>query len=269
MSLDTQLDLLIRQARGAEAPPPQARARVREQLAAQLQSGALDPALEQAVLPAAELPAAELPAPARRWSRAVTWGVPAGVAIGAALWLGLRLAPQTADPLVRAPEPRPVLAPGPVAPAAALPAVTGEATPAVVGGAARVSVASVERDAAVAAQTPVRREARARPSTAPRPAPATATGPDLLAESQALARVQQALRSGQHSQALRLLGEQEHEFTRGALHEERAAARALALCGAGQRAAGERAAAAFVARYPESVLRARVQSGCASREPPK
>lgn len=249
MSLDTELDTLIARARRAEAPPPHARAEVRRQLAEQLRRGFRDPDFERAVLPA----------PLRGWPRAASWGLPAGVLVGAAVWLALRLGPQTAEPLLGGSEPGTVLEPAGAPPAVTAPVLAEPEHP---------DVSAVQRESAVehapARAAPARTQRTA--PAAPRPAPrAPAAGPDLLAESQALARVQQALRDGQHEQALRLLGEQEREFSRGVLHEERAAARALALCGGGERAAGERAAAAFAARYPGSVLRARVQSGCASR----
>lgn len=256
MSLDTELDVLIRQARSAEAPPAVAREQVRQALAQRLRSGGSDPALEEAVLPA----------PPRGLPRAVTWGVP-GVAIGAAALIALQLAPQTADPLVRAPQPpAAVTAPAsPAAPALATPEPAAQLAPPQLAPAAAPAHPPPAEHRASPSTRPAR--VQLRPAGPPRaPAVPPAPAPDLLAESRALARVQQALRDGQSAQALRLLAEQEQEFARGALQEERAAARAMALCGSGQHTAGHGAAAAFATRYPESVLRARVQSSCASRE---
>jgi hypothetical protein len=75
--------------------------------------------------------------------------------------------------------------------------------------------------------------------------------------------VQVALRDGRPARALALLDEQDRAFAAGALVEERAAARVFALCASGLVAAARSGAIAFVARYPRSVFRARVQSSCA------
>jgi hypothetical protein len=87
---------------------------------------------------------------------------------------------------------------------------------------------------------------------------------NLAAESRALAAVQRALRDGEGQAALRLLDEQDRTFARGALGEERAAARVLASCSAGKTLEAARARAAFEARYPASALLARVRSGCSA-----
>ncbi len=245
MSQDSELVELIERARAAEAPGPLVREQVRRRLQRQLQSGASDPSFEQAVLP---------PAP-RALPGVVRWGVPAAVALGTLALIAPRLAPHTADPLSQAPTP--VLAPAPATPPSepAPPAATAEAP--------ATSSAPGETEATASHVTQPHSPAAARRAAPPRPLPP----PDLLAESRALQRVQQALRDGQPQQALSLLGTQERQFARGALHEERAAARAIALCSAGQHAAGQRAAASFTRRYPHSVLSARVQSSCASPGP--
>jgi outer membrane protein assembly factor BamD (BamD/ComL family) len=75
--------------------------------------------------------------------------------------------------------------------------------------------------------------------------------------------VQRALRDGRAEEALRLLAEQDKTFARGALHEERAAARVLALCSAGRTAEGRAARDRFLATYPRSPAADRVRSSCA------
>ena len=87
----------------------------------------------------------------------------------------------------------------------------------------------------------------------------------LLAETEALRAAQRALRNGDASRALELLHEQERTYAAGSLHEERAAARILALCQAGLGDAARASTERFVQRWPRSALRARVISACRAR----
>jgi hypothetical protein len=84
----------------------------------------------------------------------------------------------------------------------------------------------------------------------------------LKAEAQALRSIQLALRDGDGSRALHLLAAAAGEFPGGALGQERAAARIQALCLLRQVAAAKAEASAFVARWPGSPLRARVETSC-------
>jgi hypothetical protein len=84
----------------------------------------------------------------------------------------------------------------------------------------------------------------------------------LLAETEALRAAQRALRNGDATRALELLHEQERTYAAGSLHEERAAARILALCQAGLAEAARASTERFVQRWPRSALRARVISAC-------
>lgn len=72
-----------------------------------------------------------------------------------------------------------------------------------------------------------------------------------------------ATRRGEPTRALALLDEAARRFGEGALLPERAAARVLALCADAQRAQARREADAFVARWPDSPLAARVRRACA------
>jgi hypothetical protein len=94
-----------------------------------------------------------------------------------------------------------------------------------------------------------------------RPAASRAKDP-LLAETEALRAAQRALRNGDATRALELLHEQERTYAAGSLHEERAAARILALCQAGLADAARASTERFVQRWPRSALRARVISAC-------
>jgi outer membrane protein assembly factor BamD (BamD/ComL family) len=86
--------------------------------------------------------------------------------------------------------------------------------------------------------------------------------PNLAAEARGLARAQAALTEGNAAQALTLLDQQKAQFPDGALDEERAAARVLALCRMGQVQAAGAAAAEFLRRSPRSVLAERVANAC-------
>jgi hypothetical protein len=98
--------------------------------------------------------------------------------------------------------------------------------------------------------------------TPPRPGEIPSVTPLLQAETRALADVQRALRDGQADEALRLLAEQERRFALGALHEERAASRVIALCAAGRVAEGRRARDRFLSSYPNSPAADRVRASC-------
>jgi hypothetical protein len=95
-----------------------------------------------------------------------------------------------------------------------------------------------------------------------RPIAASRNQDPLLAETEALRAAQRALRSGDATRALELLHEQERTYAAGSLHEERAAARILALCQAGLADAARASTERFVRRWPRSALRARVISAC-------
>lgn len=85
----------------------------------------------------------------------------------------------------------------------------------------------------------------------------------LTAEAQALRRAHHQLRAGSPERALALLDEQERQFARGEMAEERAAERVLSLCAAGQPERARAAAADFRERWPRSPLLGRVASACA------
>ena len=87
--------------------------------------------------------------------------------------------------------------------------------------------------------------------------------PDLLREETAeLRRAQQALRAGNSELTLKLLTEQDQTFSRGALQQERSAARVLALCQSGHKDLARTEAEHFEQRWPKSALVARVRSSC-------
>ncbi len=85
----------------------------------------------------------------------------------------------------------------------------------------------------------------------------------LAAESRGLVAVQSALTAQNPVLALQLLSAQENEFGSGALGQERAAARVIALCSAGRIADAVAARERFLAAYPNSPLARRVGGVCA------
>jgi hypothetical protein len=92
--------------------------------------------------------------------------------------------------------------------------------------------------------------------------PTQPTADRLMRETEALARVQAALAGTDPDAALALLDEQDRNFPKGQLEEERAAARALALCDAGRLDEAKQARARFEQLHPNSPLTKRVQSSC-------
>jgi hypothetical protein len=92
-------------------------------------------------------------------------------------------------------------------------------------------------------------------ATAPR-------GPDRLAEEvEILSRAQTELHAGRFTSSLRLLDEHARKFPRGALTQERVAARVQALCGSGRR---NEANAELTRLSPGSLHEARAREACAT-----
>ena len=96
---------------------------------------------------------------------------------------------------------------------------------------------------------------------------AQVTGPPpiqdrLVEETQALAQVQDALGRSDPGLAWSLLQQQDRQFSSGQLGEERAAAKVMTLCAAGQGELAEQARASFLMTYPNSPLTKRVKQGC-------
>jgi hypothetical protein len=95
------------------------------------------------------------------------------------------------------------------------------------------------------------------------PIPSARSAPPAELELDTLRRVERALRQGNPRFALGLLIELDRKLPRGALMEERLAARATASCQVEKSAAARKAAAVFDSRYPNSVYAARVREACA------
>jgi hypothetical protein len=87
----------------------------------------------------------------------------------------------------------------------------------------------------------------------------------LHAEIRDLRVAQQALRQGEGTRVLALLDQQDRGYVRGAMQEERTAARVLALCQIGRVDEARAAAEGFEQRWPKSSLMARLRNSCWTR----
>jgi hypothetical protein len=221
------LDMLLRAARAAEGPSDAERELVRRGLEQRLARGASDVA---------------------GLARGTSSGLASGVVLAGALALVVLVAGVVLA--TRGPAPSRVSPP------------TGVLPPWAVVVAPEALVASEERPVRVVVATPDAASSSPVVRGAARHAAPPTPGASLAAESRALGDVQRALRDGAGERALHLLDDQDRRFVRGALSEERAAARVLALCAAGRVAAARQGAAAFVARHASSPLRARVLAAC-------
>jgi hypothetical protein len=255
--VNRDLDRLIRAARGAEAPSAAERAQVREALARRIASGDPLPDLDGASLSRLS---------ARSWLRGAG-AVPVGLGglgvavLAVAVLAGHGLAGDglAGDGLGRD---------GPSAPpgaADAQPSTRAEPEPHVAPASAGGPPSPTHATSGATSAAPSRAGASAGArSTVRAPASSAGRAPRIEAEAErrALARVQHALRDGRFAEAVAGLDRDDRAFTGGALVEERAAARVLALCGSGDAAGAQQRATAFVARYPGSPLRSRVLASC-------
>jgi outer membrane protein assembly factor BamD (BamD/ComL family) len=94
----------------------------------------------------------------------------------------------------------------------------------------------------------------------PVPEPPSDVDP-LQAETAALRSAQRAIRSGDPERALALIREQDATYRRGALAQERAAARIFALCDLGRTEEARTETRRFARQWPRSPLLSRIQSG--------
>ena len=85
----------------------------------------------------------------------------------------------------------------------------------------------------------------------------------MLEETQLLAAAQRALGSGDPKHALELLDRHRRLHPQGVLAQERDAARILGLCALDRANEARSARAAFDAKYPSSLLHARIKQACA------
>ncbi len=106
------------------------------------------------------------------------------------------------------------------------------------------------------------RPAATREPAPPRPAPPGDGPGSLAAEAESLARAQAALQGGEPDRALTELTAHARQFPRGALREEHDALRAIALCTAGRTREGRGEAQAFLRAHPTSPLAERVRGAC-------
>lgn len=94
------------------------------------------------------------------------------------------------------------------------------------------------------------------------PAPVDGAEGTLAREVALMRAIRRAIHAGQYRRALQLLDQHESDFADAALWEERLGFRALALCLAGQRKAGQAAFARFMRSAPDSVLASQLRDAC-------
>jgi hypothetical protein len=129
--------------------------------------------------------------------------------------------------------------------------------------------------AGATAEAPVPEPAHVIPTATAIPSPkartsasASTSATDTVGEEAALLRTAHgALARGDGSAAMVSLHEHARRFPRGALAEEREAAKVLALCAQGRATEARASAAAFVATNPRSPFAAQVRRSCATKDP--
>lgn len=226
--VDQELERLFTVTRAATAPDTDARARIRAGVALQLASGTTAVASTRGL---------------GKWK----WlGIGAAVLGLGAFGLGLSSKPNAA---VNAPE---AAVPSVIEPAVvqAPSAVAAPAAPAPV----------VESAAPAAPHVSARPQPKA--SEPSKPEPAASTAPDPAEELQLVRAMQQALRSGNPSQALTLAGEHAKRFPSGTLAQEREGVRAIARCQLAKPEARAGVLEQFNQRFGSSPYAARVRAAC-------
>jgi len=137
-----------------------------------------------------------------------------------------------------------------------------------------VPSAAVRAGSGAPAPAPLRAAPESEPQASPVAVPiptsvavASSKPRTLGAEAELLLQAQRALGSGDAERALTLLDEHQRRHRDGALAQERAASRVLALCAAGRVVAARVEGAAFVRDAPGSPLVPRVRRSCAFAAP--
>jgi hypothetical protein len=236
--VDQELERLFSATRAATAPDSGARARIRAGVVLQLSSGAATAAATRGF---------------GKW----TWfGVgSAVVSIGALLWLSNKPGAVANAPSAVEPARRVVTAAeSPVVPA--VPAVTSVAEPA----AAATTAPAAESVAPAVPHASVRPLSKAVEPNKPE-ASATPVA-DPAAELELVRAMQQALRSGNPSQALVLASQHAQRFPGGTLAQEREGVRAIAQCQLAKPEARAGILEQFNQRFGGSPYTARVKAAC-------
>lgn len=153
--------------------------------------------------------------------------------------------------------PLPTSAPSSATPLDVAPAPTAEAVPSAEVVVAPRPRARVVTSMPVAASKPSSQIAEAKAASSSSPSEDA-----FDAEMAVLREVQLALRSHDGARALAALDAHDARFGRGALIEERAAARVIALCELGRTSEASAARASFFSSYPRSPQAERVRTAC-------
>ena len=247
---------LLDAARDGDDPRVTDRVRVRRTLMATIGTGT---ALASSTAATASVAATAGPAKAVVATKVLGW-LMAGGAAGLAVAIPISAIEPSGAPAPVETPPAVVAPRAAEARAQAAPAVPVEGDP------APAEQASEASPAPAPATTPAPSPAKPTHPARPAPAGAPATSAGLSDEVRVLNEAHVALRDGDSARALALLDDHRRRFSRGALGEERQAARVLALCDAGRVAEAKAAAERFLAASPRSPLAPRVRQSCALRE---
>jgi hypothetical protein len=231
-NLSPEAEELVRAVQAAHHPSEADRVRVLEAMRARLGDAAV--LGEGALSPSSSMAARS------SWSSAsgLTM-VGLAVVAGGALWWALRSEPghPGARPSAASPVAPPVVSPPPPRPPAPAPSAPPE---------------PVQEDVAPSPRQP----------SAARSAPARRPRDGLSEEVAILSRAETELHGGDLQRALKSLDEHERKFGRGALTEERTAARIQVLCALGRSAEAEAELARLVRMAPRSPHTARARQAC-------
>lgn len=248
MSLGPDARSLIAAADGADDPSSADEARIRARLAARL---AVAAGTGIAAGTAAKTAAAST-------GTAATTTLAAKIAIGVAV-VSATTAGGTALYERTMHERAPTVIEAPVA--ATAPTTTITTAP------ARTAATAAPVNVNVSVNAPAPAAPTVKPIAKPTSSPAAIVATDTITEEAALLRAAHAsLASGDGASAMRALDEHARRYPRGALAEEREAARVLALCAQGRASEARASASAFVSANPRSPYAAQVRRSCATKD---
>lgn len=237
---------LFQLARHDDVPTPATLQRVEGSLARRIAQGAAVAAISTATAKAAATAVSALP-----WLKLVT-SLSLALTFTGVGWWGLQR-------MAHSPEHQTVARPRIESPSVATHAREELVVPRELSVAPQPSIGTVP--VLSARNAPKSRTAPSASAAAAAPAAAPADDP-LHAEIRDLRTAQQALRAGDGARVLALLNGQDTAYSAGALQEERAAARVLALCQVGRTSEARSLAQRFEQRWPSSPLVARIRNSC-------
>jgi hypothetical protein len=254
-ALGPEANGLLDAARYGDEPTHADRDRVRAAIAARLAAGA---AAAIGVGMAAKAPASALGTAGGASAAAAPVGVATKVLIAAALVGAIGVGAATVGVALRSPKPPAQMPAQPVPVAVDVPASAGGPTQDT---ASRPGEAVALSEARAAGSRPTLRTGPVTAGAALSAHAAAATG-DVAAEVRLLSEAHAAMRGGDAERALVLLEEHARRYPKGALGEERDAAKIAALCALGRVAEARQAADRFLRAAPLSPHAGPIRASC-------